>query len=129
MLRNSNDIKLFLQQTKETNKRKKEREKQKYKKASETNKKLLDDKFIKEHKITKEKPKETHYLQFSVTIYHSNLIEREPDEEKLYTLQELQHIEELYPEEEGRINWIVWNKLISKFKKKDVVGYRKPSNG
>lgn len=30
----------------------------------------------------------------------------------LYTKYELQHIEELFPEEEGRINWEVWMKGV-----------------
>lgn len=30
----------------------------------------------------------------------------------LYTKYELEHIEELYPEEKGRINWLRWNEVV-----------------
>lgn len=30
----------------------------------------------------------------------------------LYTKYELEHIEELYPEEKGRINWLKWNEVV-----------------
>lgn len=36
----------------------------------------------------------------------------------LYTKYELEHIEELYPNEEGRINWKAFNKSVMEFKKK-----------
>ena len=35
----------------------------------------------------------------------------------LYSKYELQHIEELFPEESGRINWSVWNALVEEGKK------------
>lgn len=114
MLRKPEDIKRFLQERKEINKRKKEKEKQRYKKASQRVKKLLNDKYIKETKQTPEKPLKYTY---SLTIYQSHQVEREPNEDNLYSLYELQHIEELFPEEEGRINWIIWNKIIDKYRK------------
>lgn len=58
-----------------------------------------------------------HTLTTEFTIYKNNSVERYTAEEDLYTLYELQHIEELYPEEQGRINWDVWNKLIEESRK------------
>lgn len=117
MLRTQEQIQLFLNKTKQQKLKEKQRQKLKYKKAQEATKKLLKNKSIKEAKLAAPEPKETPYFKFSITVYNSPLIERFPDEDNLYSLYELQHIEELHPEEEGRINWIVWNKLIDKYRK------------
>ena len=41
----------------------------------------------------------------------------ETNESDLYTLDELKNIEELYPNETGRIRWDVWEKLTNKGRK------------
>ena len=56
--------------------------------------------------------------QFIYQVNGSNIIARENREDSLYTKYELQHIEDLYPEETGRINWKLWNILITKLRKK-----------
>ena len=93
---------------------KKEKEIQKYKKAREENKKLIQRKKNKEKTIPIIEEKT---IQYHLTIYHSNEFEREPREKELYTMDELKNIEKLYPEEEGRINWRLWDKLVKNFNK------------
>lgn len=56
--------------------------------------------------------------QFIYQVNGSNIIARENREDSLYTMYELQHIEDLYPEESGRINWKLWNILVTKLRKK-----------
>jgi len=114
MLRTKEQIQLFLNKTKQQKLKEKQRQKLKYKKAQEATKKILKGKSIKKAKQPPEKPLKYAY---SLTIYQSHQVERETNEDNLYSLYELQHIEELFPEEEGRINWIVWNKLIDKYRK------------
>lgn len=53
----------------------------------------------------------------TIPISHKKWMARERDDSELYTLYELQHIEELYPEESGRINWSVWAKVVNEFKR------------
>lgn len=117
MIRTKEQLKQMFLQSQLSQQRKKDKQKQKYKKASQDVKKLLMDKSIKQQKQTQPETKETHYRQISITIYHSNFFERETREEELYSKYELQHIEELYPEEVGRINWMVFNNLVEKLRK------------
>ena len=51
-------------------------------------------------------------------IYHTNQIIREQREDDLYTKEELMNIENLFPEEYGRINWNFYNELVNKTKMK-----------
>ena len=46
------------------------------------------------------------------TIYSSRYVERDNGEKLLYNLNELKNIETMYPDETGRINWDVWNRLV-----------------
>ena len=108
MLRNEEQLQLLFKKSQEVQKRKKERELKRYRKAQESIKKELLKKKKKENKI--QPPTKTKKIQ------PTNTIERETPENKLYSLFELQHIEELYPDEEGRICWTKWNELIRNFK-------------
>ena len=58
------------------------------------------------------------YWKTHVPIYHTNDMEREMREEDLYTEYELHHIEELYPEESGRIDWSSWFRLVNEYRSK-----------
>lgn len=109
MLRTPEDIKRFLQQQKEINQRKKERELKRYRKAQEQTKKQLKHKTSTNIKQTPEKPLKYTY---SLTIYQSPLIERFPDEEDLYHTRE-----EIDNDDSGSINWEIWDKLIDKYRK------------
>ena len=108
MLRKPDDIKRFLQQRKELNKRKKERELKRYRKAQEQTKKQLK-KVSKKVEQTPEKPLKYTY---SLTIYQSPLIERFPDEEDLYHTRE-----EIDNDDSGSINWEVLDKIIERLRK------------
>lgn len=54
----------------------------------------------------------------TIPIYHRKWMVRERYDEELYTKYELEHIEELYPEEQGRINFDVFWRLVNEFKEK-----------
>lgn len=115
-LRTPEQLQLFFNKQKELNLKKRERQKQKqkkaYKKASEEVKKTLADKTVHNNKITAHKQKEgTKRLQ-CITIYHSNLIERETAYTDLYSKEELINIETLFPGEMGRINWDKFYELV-----------------
>lgn len=58
------------------------------------------------------------YWKTHVPIYRTNDMERDSREEDLYTEYELHHIEELYPEETGRINWSTWERLVNEYRSK-----------
>lgn len=70
-------------------------------------------KFLQEDKTKTKEP----ISQFIYQVNGSNIIARENREDSLYTMYELQHIEDLYPEETGRINWKLWNILVTKLRK------------
>ena len=81
----------------------------------------------KEQNLDEEKRKKREYYHIQnqkkywkthVPIYHTNDMERESREEDLYTEYELHHIEELYPEETGRINWSSWERLVNEYRSK-----------
>lgn len=52
------------------------------------------------------------------TVYNKPTRERNIKETDIYTKYELEHIEELYPEEQGRINWIKFYEIVEKIKNK-----------
>ncbi len=112
-IKTKEQLQQLFQERKAINNRKKEQEKKRYKRASEAIKKILLSKHKAEHKQTPPKPLKT--LNFN--IYSSPVVEREPREEDLYSKDELLNIETLFPEEEGRINWSVWNQLVENFHK------------
>lgn len=51
-----------------------------------------------------------------ITIYHSNLIDREKPDEKLYTTRE--QLKEAEERGEGEINWNKWDEIVTKTKNK-----------
>lgn len=114
MLRTPEQLQQMLEERKRIQQRKKEREKQRYKKASEKVQQQLKRKYNKNKKQSQPKEKKVQIIHYTVSIYHSNLIERELDENELYTKEELQNIETLYPNETGRINWTVYQQLVNK---------------
>lgn len=81
----------------------------------------------KEENLDEEKRKKREYYHIQnqkkywkthVPIYRTNDMQRESREEDLYTEYELHHIEELYPEETGRINWSSWERLVNEYRSK-----------
>lgn len=80
-------------------------------------KRMLKKQAIVERKIKKEEDEHARRMhEFNPNFFKttSRWFVGETPINELYTLYELQHIEELYPMEKGRINWEIWNKLISK---------------
>lgn len=80
-------------------------------------KRMLKKQAIEEKKIKKEEDEHARRMhEFNPNFFKttSRWFVGETPINELYTLYELQHIEELYPKEKGRINWEIWNKLISK---------------
>lgn len=112
--------KLFLQ-SKLRQQKKKEEEKKKYKKAqdstrkaikaTETLKKKMADKLVKEQEKQAQKALKCHF-----PIYSEKYIDRFPADDELYqTREELMAAEE---RGEGEINWSKWDELITKVKAK-----------
>lgn len=125
-IRTSEQLQQLFEERKKFNQRKKEREKErernKYKKASEAVKKELSNKLSTNNKIMQQKalkqPKKESFRL--IRIYNSNLVERETSEEDLFqTRKELQQYEMDNCGSIGcYINWALWDKLISEFRKK-----------
>lgn len=111
-LRTKEQLELLFLERKRINEKRKERERKRYKKASEAVKKAL----AKKHKQqTPTQPQSPFKCSLSITIYGSNFIERFTDEEDLYqTREELMEAEDRF---EGEINWELWDKLINKYRK------------
>ena len=110
-LRTDEQLKQLFDKIKLSQQRKKEREKQHYKKASQKVKKELDRKHIKEQKQSQPEPLKQVKMAFSLSIYNSSLIERESAEEDLYQTRE-----ELMNDTTGKINWDVWDRLVKRLR-------------
>lgn len=114
-LRTVEQLKEYFAERKRINQRKQEKAKERKLKQQELQKRRREfAKALKDSKL-EEKPKEL--PQFTFQVNGSNIIARENREDALYTMYELQHIENLYPEESGRINWSVWEELSNKLQK------------
>lgn len=113
-LRTEEELKQLFEISRLSQQKKKEKEKQRYKKASQDVKKELDRKQQREHKQSQPKPQKQVKITFSLSIYNSNLIERETAEELLY--QTRAEIMEAERRGEGEINWQKWDELVKKTK-------------
>ena len=91
-----------------------EAEKERKKREKEEN---LDEETRKKREYWHEQNQKK-YWKTHVPIYRTNDMQRESREEDLYTEYELHHIEELYPEETGRINWSSWTRLVNEYRSK-----------
>lgn len=94
------------------NEKKKQEEQLKYRKAQESTRKALADKLSTKDEKLAQKPlkQEIRYI----TVYNSNLIEREPNDRDLYlTREELMEAED---RGEGKLNWYLLDKLIEETK-------------
>ena len=92
--------------------KKKQEEQLKYRKAQESTRKALALQQSKEKEKTSQKPlkQEIRYI----TVYNTNLVEREPNDRDLYlTRDELMEWEN---ENYKCINWSLWDKLIEETK-------------
>lgn len=115
-LRTEEKLQQLFQERKLIQQIKKEREKKRYLKAAEAIKKALQHNSPPKENKCHQEPKNSLY---DVPIYNSHYIQRETAEEDLYTKEELENIEELYPNETGRIDWDFFNDLVERIKRKD----------
>lgn len=92
--------------------KKKQEEELKYRKAQESTRKALADKLSTKDEKLAQKPlkQEIRYI----TVYNSNLIEREPNDRDLYLTRE--ELMEWENENYKCINWSLWDKLIKETK-------------
>lgn len=118
-IRTEEELKKLFELSRQSQQRKKEQQKQRYKKASQDVKKALNRKQQREQKQSQPKPQKQVKITFSLSIYNTNLIERETAEEDLYqTREELQQWErENYP----CINWDVWDRLVQEFRRRNHI--------
>ena len=107
-------LKLQQQEEKRQHKLNKEREIEAYRKASQSVKKALADKLIKQQKIEQQKAQNQLKIECSrtITIYHTRYIERFIGEDDLY--QTRQELEQAMPH---CINWTLWDELVNKTRK------------
>lgn len=68
--------------------------------------------------INKKPQQDIKITSTTYTVYNNPTRERDIKETDIYTKYELEHIEELYPQEEGRINWDFFYELVEKIKNK-----------
>lgn len=115
-IRTSEQLQQLFKERKAIQQRKIEKQKLKYKKASEQIKKQLQKKkTIQENQETQKPSIQPHKL----TIYQSPLIERDTAEEDLYqTREELMAAEE---RGEGAINWSKFDQLVQEFRLKNNI--------
>ena len=111
-IRTKEQLKQLFQERKEIKQRQLQREKEKYKKASQQVKQLL----MKKYKAKVEKPQpeqnKPSNFNFSISIYKSSTIERVSADEDLYQTRE-----ELMDDESGSINWDKWDEMVTKLRK------------
>ena len=125
-LRTQEQVQQFLAERKRIKEQEKQREIKRYRKAQESIKRILARKYKGEVKQMQpgafKTPKKASYI----SVYTSNLIEREPPEDNLY--QSWEELKEAEERGEGELNWSKLFQLIDRTRK-NVVGNRKPSNG
>jgi len=111
-IRTKESLQRLFQESKERQERKKQLQQHKYKKAQQSVKKALADKQSKEQKKEAQNAQKQPQIKISrsIAIYNTKYIERFDDDDLYQTREELMEAEE---RGEGRINWIVFDALIS----------------
>ena len=112
-LRTEESLKKLFAESRARNEKRKQEERLKYKKASQSVKKALADKLsIKQEKVA-QKAQEQPQIELSRTIciYNTKYIERYASDEDLYQTRE-----ELEDAEPKCINWKLWDELVKKTK-------------
>lgn len=110
MLRTQEQLLKLFKDSREKQNKKKEEEKLKYKKASESIKKERAYKLSIKDKQTQQEPRKQ-TLQRSMPIYNTRYIERFIDENEVYTKEEL-----FNGIDGGRINIVKYNELVQQTK-------------
>lgn len=112
-LRTEESLKKLFAESRARNEKRKQDEKLKYKKASQSVKKALADKLsIKQEKVA-QKAQEQPQIEFSRTIciYNTKYIERYASDDDLYQTRD-----ELENAEPNNINWELWDELVKQTK-------------
>ena len=112
-LRTQESLEKLFAESRARNEKRKQEERLKYKKASQSVKKALADKLsIKQEKVA-QKAQEQPQIELSRTIciYNTKYIERYASDEDLYQTRE-----ELEDAEPKCINWKLWDELVKKTK-------------
>ncbi len=70
--------------------------------------------------LAPEPPKQViEQTSITITVYNNPLIEKlDWNDDELYSMDDLLHIEQRYPNEEGRINWKAFEELTNKTRNK-----------
>lgn len=111
-LKSPEQLRLQFEERKKAHQLKKQKEKERYRKASESIKKAIADKLSTKAKQMQPEAKEVAKKAIDISIYNSNLIERESAEEDLYS--SIEELKEAERRGEGEINWDVWHKLVKR---------------
>lgn len=112
-LRTEESLKKLFAESRARNAKRKQDEKLKYKKASQSVKKALADKLSTKDKKLAQKAQEQPQIESSRTIciYNTKYIERYASDEDLYQTRE-----ELENAEPNNINWKLWDELVRQTK-------------
>lgn len=112
-LRTEESLKKLFAESRARNAKRKQDEKLKYKKASQSVKKALADKLSIKQEKTPQKAQEQPQIESSrtITIYNTKYIERYASDEDLYQTRE-----ELEDAEPNNINWELWDELVRQTK-------------
>lgn len=123
-LRTSEELKILFQERKEIKQRQAAKQRETYKKASQAVKKQLMDKYKAEQKKTQPEQNKPSNFNYSLSIYHTSLIERQTAEEDLYTTRE--QLMDWEDKHYQCIRWDVWDGLIKKLRKEFGYGRQLP---
>lgn len=112
-LRTEESLKKLFAESRARNAKRKQDEKLKYKKASQSVKKALADKLsIKQEKVAQKAQKQPQIESTRfISVYNTKYIERYASDEDLYQTRE-----ELEDAEPNNINWKLWDKLVRQTK-------------
>lgn len=112
-LRTEESLKKLFAESRARNAKRKQDEKLKYKKASQSVKKALADKLsIKQEKVAQKAQKQPQIESTRfISVYNTKYIERYASDEDLYQTRE-----ELEDAEPNNINWNLWDELVRQTK-------------
>lgn len=123
-LRTSEELKILFQERKAIKERQAAKQREAYKKASQAVKKQLMEKYmVKVEKPQPEQNKPSNF-NYSLSIYHTSLIERQTAEEDLYTTRE--QLMDWEDKHYQCIRWDIWDKMVTKLRKEFGYGRQLP---
>ena len=116
-LRTEESLKKLFAESRARNKKRKQDEQLKYKKASQSVKKALADKLSIEQEKVAQKAQEQPQIESTrfISVYNTKYIERYASDDDLYQTRE--ELEDAEKRGEGKLNWKLLDKLIEETKK------------